>query len=86
MLPLLSQNLDAVTNKMGLGSLGLPAVDSYDMDTYMRGRQYYFGFTFGAAYKFNEHWSAYGGLRMLYGNSNYYGYVSNIKARFAGSN
>ena len=86
MLPLLSQNLDAVTNKLGLGSLGLPAVDSYDMDTYMRGRQYYFGFTFGAAYKFNEHWSAYGGLRMLYGNSNYYGYVSNIKARFAGSN
>ena len=85
LLPLLSQNLDAVTNKMGLGSLGLPTVDSYDMDTYMRGRQYYFGFTLGAAYKFNEHWSAYGGLRLLYGNSNYYGYVSNIRARFAGS-
>ena len=84
LLPLLSQHLDAVTGQMGLGSLGLPTVDSYDMDTYMRGRQYYFGFTFGAAYKFNEHWSAYGGLRMLYGNSNYYGYVSNIRARFAG--
>ena len=86
MLPLLSQNLDAVTTKMGLGSLGLPTVDSYSMDTYMRGRQYYFGFTLGAAYKFNEHWSAYGGLRLLYGNSNYYGYVSNIRARFSGSN
>lgn len=85
MLPLLSQHLDAVTTKMGLGSLGLPTVDAYSMDTYMRGRQYYFGFTLGAAYKFNEHWSVYGGLRMLYGNSNYYGYVSNIKARFSGS-
>lgn len=85
LLPLLSQHLDAVTGQMGLGSLGLPTVDSYDMDTYMRGRQYYFGFTLGAAYKFNEHWSAYGGLRMLYGNSNYYGYVSNIRARFAGT-
>lgn len=85
LLPLLSQHLDAVTGQMGLGTLGLPTVDSYDMNTYMRGRQYYFGFTLGAAYKFNEHWSAYGGLRMLFGNSNYYGYVSNIRARFAGS-
>lgn len=85
LLPLLSNNLDAITSQMGLGKLGLPAVNSYDMDTYMRGRQYYYGFTLGAAYKLNDHWSFYGGLRLLYGTSNYYGYVSNIRARFDGT-
>lgn len=80
MLPLLSQNLDALSTQLGMGPLGLPTVSQYDMDTYMRGRQYYYGFTFGAAYKVNEHLSVYGGLRMLYGTANYYGYVSNVKA------
>lgn len=44
----------------------------------MRGRQYYYGFTFGTAYRINDHLSVYGGLKMLYGSSNYYGYVKNI--------
>mgnify|MGYP002433754226 FL=1 len=82
--PLLSQNLDVLTNELGLGSLGLPTVSQYDMDTYMRGRQYYYGFTLGAARKLNDHWSVYLGARVLYGNSNYYGYVKNIKANING--
>lgn len=53
--------------------------DGYAYDSYMRGRQYYYGFTLGAARKLNEHLSVYGGLRMLYGSSNYYGYVKNIQ-------
>lgn len=85
MLPLLSGHLDALTTKLGLGALGLPTIEQYDMDTYMRGRQYYFGFTLGTAYKINDNLSVYGGLRLLYGNSNYYGYVKNIKVRTAGS-
>lgn len=84
LLPLLSQNLDALTTQLGLGSLGLPTVSQYDMDTYMRGRQYYYGFTLGAARKLNDHWSVYLGARLLYGNSNYYGYVKNIKANING--
>lgn len=84
LLPLLSQNLDVLTNELGLGSLGLPTVSQYDMDTYMRGRQYYYGFTLGAARKLNDHWSVYLGARVLYGNSNYYGYVKNIKANING--
>ena len=84
LLPLLSQNLDALTTELGLGSLGLPTVSQYDMDTYMRGRQYYYGFTLGAARKLNDHWSVYLGARLLYGNSNYYGYVKNIKANING--
>lgn len=84
LLPMLSQNLDAITTQMGLGTLGLPAVKGYKMDTYMRGRQYYYGFTLGAARKLSEHWSVYIGARLLYGTSNYYGYVSNIQAKING--
>lgn len=57
---------------------GLP-VEGYDVDAYMRGRQYYFGFQFGAAYKINENWSVYGGLRALYGDASYRARLSNIQ-------
>ncbi len=57
----------------GLGAEG------YDVDAYMRGRQYYFGFQLGAAYKINEHWSVYGGLRMLYGDASYKARLNNIQ-------
>ena len=50
----------------------------YSYDSFMRGRQYYYGFTFGTAYRINDHLSVYGGLKMLYGSANYYGYVKNI--------
>ena len=85
MLPLLSQNMNTLTTALGMGNLNLPTVENYDMDTYMKGRQYYFGLTLGTAYKIDKHWSIYGGLRVLYGNSNYYGYVSNIRMKIAGS-
>lgn len=67
-----------------LGALGIPGMaghgmgQQYGYDSYMRGRQYYYGFTLGAAYKVTDNLSVYGGLRMLYGTSNYYGYVKNI--------
>ena len=56
-------------------------VDGYDVDGYMRGRQYYFGFQFGAAYKINEHWAVYGGLRALYGDASYRARLSNIQVK-----
>lgn len=91
LLPLISQNLDNVMGvigqkypELGIGAMGLPSVTSYKMDTYMRGRQYYYGFTLGAARKLNEHWSIYGGVRLLYGTSNYYGYISNIQVKMQG--
>jgi len=85
LLPMFSKNLDAISTQLGFGEMGLPEVESYKFNTYMRGRQYYFGFTLGAARKINEHLSVYGGLRLLYGTSNYYGYVSDIQARIGGS-
>lgn len=85
LLPMFSQNLDAISTQLGFGAMGLDKVDGYKMNTYMRGRQYYYGFTLGAARKLNDHLSIYGGLRLLYGTSNYYGYVSDIQAKINGS-
>jgi len=50
----------------------------YDMDGYMQGRQYYFGFQLGTAYKITENLSVYGGLRLLYGTATYRARISNI--------
>ena len=51
----------------------------YSFSSYMRGRQYYYGLSVGAAYKFNEHLSAFAGVRAVYALANYYGYVEDIK-------
>lgn len=55
----------------------------YDCDVYVRGRQYYFGFTLGAAYKINDNWSVYGGLRALYGDASYKARLNNIQVKMA---
>lgn len=56
----------------------------YDMDGYMQGRQYYFGFQLGTAYKVNDNLSVYGGLRLLYGTATYKAKISNIMVNTAG--
>ena len=55
----------------------------YDMDGYMQGRQYYFGFQFGSAYKINEKVAVYGGLRLLCGTATYKAKISNIMVKQA---
>ncbi len=50
----------------------------YDMNGFMEGRQYYFGFQLGAAYKIMPNLSVYGGLRILYGSATYKAKISNI--------
>ena len=56
----------------------------YDMDGYMRGRQYYYGVTIGAACKVVPNLSLYGGLRMVYGDATYKAKISNIQVKTAG--
>lgn len=51
----------------------------YSFNSYMHGRQYYFGLSAGAAYKVSDNFSVYAGLRGIYATCNYYGYVENIK-------
>lgn len=52
---------------------------AYSFNSYMHGRQYYFGLSAGAAYKVNDNFSVYAGLRGIYATCNYYGYVEDIK-------
>ena len=51
----------------------------YSYDSYMHGRQYYYGLSLGAAYKLSDNFSAYAGVRAVYASCNYYGYVRDIK-------
>ena len=53
----------------------------YDMESYMKGRQYYYGVQLGAAYKINPNLSVYGGLRLLYGDATYKAKLSNIMVK-----
>mgnify|MGYP002624127487 CR=1 FL=1 len=53
----------------------------YDCNAFMRGRQYFFGFTLGAAYKITDNWSVYGGLRALYGDASYKARINNIQVK-----
>ena len=60
---------------MGLASIGTIGPDQYDIDGYMRGKQYIFGGQLGFSYKFNENISGYAGFRANYFSGNYKGYV-----------
>ena len=55
----------------------------YDMESYMKGRQYYYGIQIGAACKVIDNLSVYGGLRMLYGDATYKAKISNIQVKTA---
>ena len=70
----------AMLNQL-IGPLGasVPAVTGYDVDGYMKGRQYYFGMQLGVARKIGEHFSVYGGLRVLYGSATYEARLNNIR-------
>ena len=50
----------------------------YSYDSYMHGRQYYFGLSLGAAYKVSDNFAVALGVRGVYATCNYYGYVENI--------
>lgn len=78
----LAQVVDGVAARYGV-----PAVfqskfgtdGKYTYDSYMHGRQYYYGISIGAAYKVNDNFAVYGGVRTVYALCNYYGYVRDIK-------
>ena len=70
----------------GLRQFGLKAglssamvTSGYDCNSYMQGKQYYFGFTLGTAYKVTDNFSVYGGIRILYGSASYKAKIDNIR-------
>ena len=75
----LAGTLNAVTGS----TIPANGTTGYNMDSYMEGRQYYYGFQLGTAYKINEQLSVYGGLRLLVGNATYKARISNIQVRTA---
>ena len=79
----IANRLNGVSSQLNsqLAPLGVtvPSVTGYDVDGYMRGNQYYFGVQVGAAHKFNDHLSVYGGLRLLYGTASYDARLNNIR-------
>lgn len=60
-----------------LNSKGLD-VTGYDANYYMQGKQFYYGFTLGAAHKITDNLSVYAGARVLYGSASYKATISNI--------
>ncbi len=70
----LGRQTQIFTSDQAFGSKG-----QYSYESYMHGKQYYYGLSLGAAYKVNEHFSAFAGVRGIYASCNYYGYVKNIK-------
>lgn len=63
----------------GLFDSSVPNVTGYDVDAFMKGKQFYFGVQVGAARKINDNLSVYGGLRLLYGTARYEARLNNIR-------
>lgn len=80
----LAAGIDGASQQMaplGIANPGLSnhfSSASYTYDSYMRGRQFYYGLQAGAAYKVNDRLAVYAGVRGVYATCNYYGYVRNI--------
>ena len=71
-----SQQLNASLAPLGAS---VPNVYGYDVDGYMKGKQYYFGVQLGAARKITDNLSVYAGLRLLYGTASYEARLNNIR-------
>ena len=67
---------------LGLGT----TTPGYSVESYIHGQQYVFGLQLGASYKFNDHWSVYGGFRFNYVYNKYEGNIRNISVNIAGEN
>ena len=76
-------SFESVVGNIGYMLLPLGA-QGYDMDGYMKGRQYYYGIQLGAAYKIYPNLSVYGGLRLLYGDASYKAKIRNIQVKTEG--
>lgn len=76
----LAQAVDGVTGTPMFSSEQMfGTTGSYSFNSYMRGRQYYYSLSLGAAYKLLPTLSLFAGVRGVYAQSNYFGFVRDIK-------
>ena len=61
-----------------------PGTDKYEVQSFMEGTQMIFGLQLGAAYRINDHLSAFGGIRMNSVSNSYFGYLRDIRANIGG--
>lgn len=52
--------------------------EGYSLNSYMKGRQYYFGLSVGATYKMKDNLAIFAGLRGVYATNNYNGFIQDI--------
>ncbi len=50
----------------------------YSMNSYLKGKQYYFGLQVGATYKILDNLAVYGGIRGVYATCNYNGFIQDV--------
>jgi long-chain fatty acid transport protein len=55
---------------------------AYSLDSYLKGKQNYFGFQIGATYKILDNLSAYAGVRGVFASCAYEGYLKNLNFKF----
>lgn len=81
---IMQAGLDASTASMlaGMGTYNAKFA-GYDLNAYMKGKQYYFGLTLGGTYKVTENLAVSAGLKGIYAMCNYNGYVQDINAYVA---
>ena len=51
----------------------------YDLNSYMKGKQYYFGLQVGGTYKILDNLAVYAGVRGVYATCNYNGYIQDME-------
>lgn len=72
--------INALTQEM----MGTDVLEQgYDLNTFLRGSQIYYGGQLNLGYRLNENLSVSVGLRAVYANSNYYGYVKDMQFKTA---
>lgn len=76
----IAYTLSQTSKQLNAAGIAVPQVTGYNADSYMMGKQYYFGFTLGAAYQVSDNWSIYLGARALYGTASYKVNIQNIQA------
>ncbi len=63
----------------------LPKASAYSLDSHLKGKQYVFSGTIGAAYRINEQLSVYAGVRANIASNAYSGYIRNIQLNMGGN-
>ena len=74
---------DAQAAAMGTAIGNSATITGYSMDSYLRGRSYYFGLTLGGTYKFTDNLAGFIGLRGIDASCNYNGFVQDVKAHYS---